>query len=147
MRMILIKDVPGLGRRHEVKEVSPGYARNFLIPRKLAEMAAPASLAQLSKSVSMEAAQERVQKELLHKNIESLAGKKLVAVEQANEEGHLYAGIHIKEIAGLIKKEHNVEIPERCIELEKPIKELGVFPLRVSDGERTAFVSLEVTRA
>jgi len=145
--MILLKDVPGLGRRHEVKEVSPGYARNFLIPRKLAEPAAPDALERLAKTAAAENAEERMQKELLHKNIESLNGKKLVVKENANDEGHLYAGIHAREVVALVKKEFNLNIPEALIRLEKPIKELGATEVSIGDGERTGKLTLEVERA
>ncbi|MDP3958411.1 MAG: 50S ribosomal protein L9 [bacterium] len=146
MKMILLKDVPGLGRRHEVKEVSPGYARNFLMPRKLAAPAAPDALANLTRSAVMEEAEERVKRELLRKNIEEVNGKKLVVKEPANEEGHLYAGIHKEEIAEYLRREFRLEIPSEFIVLEKPVKALGTFEIPIRGEARESTLTLVVEK-
>jgi len=143
--MILLKDVPGLGRRHEVKEVSPGYARNFLIPKKLAEFAGPSALARLEKDIAVSTAEGKVRDELLRKNMEELSGKTVTLIESANEEGHLYAGIHQKEISDAIKKELRLDIPAEFLTIDKPIKETGEFELSAKWGERGVNFKLVVS--
>lgn len=141
MRVILLKDVKGTGKRYETKEVSPGYARNFLFPKKLAETATPKALALAEKSIATEAAKQDIHKDLLKKNIASIDGERILAVEKANELGHLFAGVHKEEISALIKKEKHLDIPSECIILEKPIKEKGEFIIEVSTaGQKAKFV-------
>ncbi len=144
--MILLKDVPGLGRRHEVKEISPGYARNFLIPKKLAEFAAPGALARLERTAAVESAEDKIRGDLLGKNIESANGLTLTLKEKANDLGHLFAGIHKEELSQAIKKDLQLEIPAEYIVLDKPIKETGTFNLSIKGKEREATLTLAVEK-
>ena len=140
MRIILIKDVNGLGKKHEVKEVSPGYARNFLIPQKLAEFAAPNALTRVANEIATEEAEEKIRENLLKKNIEALSGKTITVTENANDLGHLFARIHQAELVEAIKKELGLDILPEFIMLEKPIKEIGKFEIKVKvSGTETTF--------
>lgn len=141
MKIILLKDVKGTGKKYEIKEVSSGYARNFLFPRKFAETATPNALARVQKLIATESVKLDIHKDLLKKNIVSLNGARILTVERANELGHLFAGIHKEEISELIKKEKQLEIPSNLIALEKSIKEKGEFTIEVSgEGETSKFV-------
>ena len=141
MQVIFLKDVKGTGKKYETKEVSPGYARNFLFPQKMAEVATPKALEQAKKLIATESAKQNIHKDLLKKNIASLDGERILAVEKANELGHLFAGVHKEEISALIKKEKHLDIPSECIMLEKPIKEKGEFMIEVSAaGQKAKFV-------
>ncbi|RJQ30949.1 50S ribosomal protein L9 [Candidatus Parcubacteria bacterium] len=125
MKVILLQDVPGIGRKYEVKSVSDGYARNFLFPRKLAEIATPATIASVERNKKKAEEEREVQKDILEKNLKSLEGLRLQIKEKANEKGHLFSIVRAEEISKTLRESHHVEIPAKLIEIEKPIKEMG----------------------
>lgn len=144
--MILLKDVKGLGKKHEIKEVSPGYARNFLIPKKLAEFAAPKAIEKLAKDIAMEEAEEKIKENLLIKNLEGLSGKTIILKENSNELGHLFARIHQEEISDAIKNELRLDIPKEAIMIDEPVKSLGEFEIKVKILGREALFKLIVEK-
>jgi len=141
MKVILKKDVPKLGIKYEVKEVSAGYARNFLFSRGLAEQATD----KIIKSVEIkrkQATQEKeISQDILEKNLGEINGIRLTIQEKANEKGHLFAGVHKEEVVKILKEQKHIEIPAELIGLEHPIKEIGEHKIPVKDKE---FV-LEIT--
>src|SRR3989344_2183942 len=125
MKVIFLKDVPRVGKKYDVKEISDGYAVNFLFPKKLATPATAKAVAELElrkKEISIE---REVQESLLLKNLEEIKGKSITIKGKANDKGHLFSAIHKKEIIEEMKKQLNAEISEEFIILEKPIKEIG----------------------
>ncbi|MEK7558540.1 MAG: 50S ribosomal protein L9 [Patescibacteria group bacterium] len=144
MKIILLKDVTGLGKRYEVKEVSPGYARNFILPKGLGEPATEKALVRVKDLTVQAEAERKIQEELLRKNVESLDGQKISITEKANDQGHLFAGIHREEIQKLMKENLHAEVPLDFIKLEKPIKETGTFKIEINAGEMKATVTLVV---
>lgn len=145
MKVILLKDIKGIGKRFEEKEVANGYANNFLIPNKLAVPATGASAGQVR--ALKEAADKTKGKEdnLLRENIAKIKGGKISVSMKANEKGRLFASIDKKDISKILK-DNGIEISPENLILEKPIHETGVFELRVSingDGKETHF-TLEV---
>lgn len=133
MKVILLQDVPNVGRKYEVKNVSDGYARNFLFPRKLAEIATTKAIQALELKKKQLEEEKKIQQDLLKKNLEALNGIKISIKEKTNEKGHLFAAIHQKEIAKILKEQKHIEIFEEMIELEKPIKEIGEYEIKVKD--------------
>jgi len=143
MKVILLQDVPKVGHKYSVKEVSGGYARNFLIPRKMASIATEAAIKNVE-AMRIKAEQERViHEDLLNKNIESLEGVKITAPEKANEKGHLFSIVHEDEVSRILKQQHHIEIPAKLIEMDKHIKEIGEYKVKVKGKEFT----LEVVAA
>jgi len=131
MKVILKEPVGGLGRTGDVVDVKDGYARNYLIPRDLAEMATPGALKvweQKRAVIEKKEAQERAE-------FEAIAGKineKEVTVEaKAGEEGKLYGSVTSKEVASAIEDQLGVEVDRKKIELGVTIKELGTYPALV----------------
>jgi len=131
MQVILLKNVAKLGRKYEVKDVSDGYALNFLIPQKMAEPAVGGALKRLEDLKLKEEETRKVQEDLLLKNLHSLEGITLQMEETANEQGHLFAGIHKEEIAVELEKQTRLEILPDHIILEKPVKEVGEHEIEV----------------
>ncbi|HYF12969.1 MAG TPA: 50S ribosomal protein L9 [Candidatus Paceibacterota bacterium] len=125
MKVILLKDVRGVGQHNEVKDVADGYARNFLIPQRLAEPATNEKIKALeSKKQEHEAAQIKAESELAQM-ILSLRGKKVVLQARATEKGGLFKAIDAKDVARAIHAEHGVAIPEEAIEFPEHIKTTG----------------------
>src|SRR3989338_9682031 len=98
MKVIFLKDVQRVGKRHDTKEVNDGYAMNFLIPRKLAEVATPKTIAELEKRKKNIEIEREVQEDLLMKNLEEIKGKVLHMKGKTDEKGHLFSGIRARDI-------------------------------------------------
>ena len=133
MKVVLLQDVPKVGKKFEIKEVSPGYASNFLFRNKLATVATPVEVAKANAKVELEASEKRIKQELLNKNLKSLVGAKIQMSGKANEEGHLYAKIHKEEVLEAIKKPLNLEVPENYILMTKPIDQIGESLIEVDE--------------
>lgn len=135
MKIILLQDVPKTGRKYDIKNVSSGYARNFLFPRGLAELATFDKI-KSAEIIEKQAEQKRaVQSNILDKNIDSLEGLIIEIKEKANEKGHLFAGIHKKEISKILREKKHLDVPIELIELDEPIKETGKHKIKVKDKE------------
>ena len=140
MKVIFLQDVARVGKRHDIKEINDGYAMNFLFPRKLAELATPSAIAELEKRKKNIEIEREVQEELLLKNLEEIKGKVVHLKAKADEKGHLFSKIHNKDIVDEMKREHNADINEEFITLEKPIKEIGEHDIPiVIKGKKSSF--------
>lgn len=125
MKVIFLKDVPKVGRKNEVKDISDGYAQNFLIPRGLAVRATSSSLDKLEKEKKEHQIMIEVNHELLKKEIETLSKEVISINAKANDLGHLFAGINAKDLASIIEKQTRIKINQNYIVLDKPIREIG----------------------
>jgi len=135
MKVILIKDVKGIGRAHEAIDAKDGYALNFLIPKKLAIPATPVARQEAETRRKQAVDRTELDAALLAQNIASLADARIVIKKKANEKGHLYDAVDEAEISTATKAQVSIDLPEDSIKLEKPIKELGTFDVPVSAGE------------
>lgn len=144
MKVIFLVDVPRVGRKHDVKEVNGGYAMNFLIPRKLAVVATPQAVAELELRKQEIIVEREVQDELLGKNLESIKDKVVHLKAKADEKGHLFSGIHKKDLVEALRSEHRAEIHEDFLVLDKPIKELGEFTVPIQIRGKNSSVKVVV---
>ena len=135
MKVILLQDVPNVGRKYEVKNVSDGYARNFLFLHQLAKLATPAAIKAVETEKKRLGQEKEVQKDLLKMNLDELKDLKIEIKEKVNEKGHLFAAIHAEEISKILKEQYHLEIPVEMIGLEKPIKEIGEYKVKIKDKE------------
>jgi len=144
MKVILLKDVPKVGKKYDVCDASNGFARNFLIARGLAELATDKNINRVGLSKKQNANKDVLQKNLLLKNIAELEGKEFLINGKANDKGHLFAGIHKEEIASAIKSQSNIDVPINHIELESPIKEVGKFELNIKVDSKKVNISVKI---
>lgn len=144
MKVVFLKDVPGVGQKNEVKNVSDGHALNFLIPRKLAERGTPHATAKAERAKSEHETKQRIQADLLAKNLAALEGVRIEVAERANEKGHLFSGIHRERIAEELKKQKGIDILPEFIVLTHPIKEVGEHAVSVMAHDQAAAVTLVV---
>jgi len=130
MKVILLKDLEKLGKKFEIKEVADGFAKNFLFPRKLAKPATKENLEWLEKMKKKleEKAEEELKK--VQKIASALDGLELVIPLKVGKEGQVFDSITKQKIWEKLK-ERGYEIKKNQILLEKPIKELGEFPVKV----------------
>jgi len=125
MKVILLKDVKGTGKKGEMKEVSDGYARNFLFPKKMAVAADSTAVKELkekNKSEEFKAQQEFDNAVLLGKEMEKVS---IDIYTKAGEGGRLFGSITSKDIAEQLKKQKDIDVDKRKIVLEEPIRVLG----------------------
>ncbi len=131
MRVILTADVKGQGKKDQVVEVSDGYARNFLFPKKLA---IPADASALNNIKNKEASKqhkldvEKKNAEEIKKKLETIVVKFVYA---AGPDKRLYGSVTSKEIAEALKKDFGIEVDKRKITLAAPIKSFGRFSAEV----------------
>jgi large subunit ribosomal protein L9 len=125
MKIILLKDVQKIGKRFDVKNVADGHALNFLIPRGLAQVATPQAVAKIDAEKQKVMAEEKIQEELLAKNLDTIKGLKLTLKEKANEKGHLFAGVTKEILVTEILKATRLNLDPDFIKLDKPIKTVG----------------------
>ncbi len=135
MKVILTKDVKGVGRAHDTLVLADGYALNFLIPKKLAIAATPVAIQEAGLRQKQTAERSALDTALIAQNIASLATARIVLKAKANEKGHLYDAIGELEILTACKEQAHIDLPKGAIRLGKPIKELGTFDIPVASGE------------
>jgi large subunit ribosomal protein L9 len=137
MKVILLKDVKGVGRKWEEKNVADGFATNRLIPQKLAVIASGSSANQIKALKEQDAASKAKSSEKLHAEIAKIANTEVRIQEKANDKNHLFASITRDKLSQILKKEKGIEVPADCILLEQAIKELGTFqiPVKVETKE------------
>lgn len=131
MKVILLKDIKGVGRRHEVKQVADGYAVNFLFPQKAAEPATEAKLKQFEAERQAHEAETKKVEEQTTKKFEMLRGKKVVITSRATEKGGLFKGVVAKDVAKAILSERSLEIAEADIHISQPIKTIGEHKIQL----------------
>jgi len=136
MKVIFLKQVARVGKKYDVKDVADGYALNFLFPQGYAEMATEKSLARLEILKASHVSEEKVQADLLAKNIDALKETVLTIDAKANEKGHLFAAIHKEELAEHLAKETHFAVPVSTIELPRPLKEVGEYTIEVNAGDK-----------
>jgi large subunit ribosomal protein L9 len=125
MRVVFLQDVPRVARAGEIKEVADGYARNFLIPRKIALLATPQAISQ-SGTAQRAQVREDTELEALAQQIE---GKEVNIKAKAGAKDRLYGSITSADIAAELSKSTGLAIDKRKIELEEPIRQLGSYEL------------------
>ena len=135
MKVILTKNVKGLGREHETVVAADGYALNYLIPKKLAIHATPTAVVEAELRRKQVGDRLALDAALLVQNIASLVGAHVVLTKKANEKGHLYDTVGESDITKAVKEQTRIDLPEEVIKLEKPIKEVGTFDVPLSVGE------------
>lgn len=146
MKVVFLQDVRGQGRKDELKEVSDGYARNFLIPRKLAAEATPDVLNAMKLKEKARQAQydkDRAQAEETAKKLESLVVK---IPAKAGQGGKLFGSITSREISECLSSQHGINIDKQKIVQSEPIKTFGSFAVKCKLGfEISGTINVVVT--
>ena len=145
MKVILLADIANVGQKHDVKEVASGYAANFLIPRKLAEIATDSKIKRVSELKKQHKAEREVQEQLLSKNIESLKNISIEIKVPATEQGHLFKGIHKEEIVLQLKEQAHIDIAPEMIILKHPIKKVGELDMEVRVRDKSGTFKLIIS--
>ena len=131
---VLLKDVDGLGEAGDAVDVSPGYLRNFLVPRKLAQPATKGALEEARQRLERAEEEERRAAERADETAALLAKTVLTINHQAGEDGKLFGSVTSKEIAEAIQAARGLKVDKKKIQLEEPIRETGSFMVEIEVG-------------
>ena len=134
MKVIFLQNVKKKGQKDEVKEIGDGFARNFLIPQKLAVEATPNALNDLKKRIDAKAGKTEKHSKEFQSALDKLAEFTLIIKKKASPEGHLFSGITVKEILSLLK-EKEIRLDEKNLDLRSPIKKVGELELPIIGAE------------
>lgn len=145
---ILLQDVERLGERGTVVDVSPGYLRNYLVPRKLAQPATPAAL---EAARARHEAQERARQEAAERARETaalLTKTVLTIPAQAGEDGRLFGSVTAQDVADAIREARGLRVDRRRVHLEDPIRHVGthMVVVDVTDGVTASVKTMVVAR-
>ena len=125
MKVILLKDIKGTGKKGDVKEVRDGYARNFLFPKKLAVQAGNTELKELKEKQTSQQIKEQKEYEAAVELGKKMEEMNITMYSKAGDGGRLFGSITSKDIAAQIKKEHGIDVDKRKVILDEPIRVLG----------------------
>lgn len=136
MKVILKDNIKGVGKKDEIVNASDGYARNYLLPKGLAVEANSENMSKLKAKEDSKAYKKEQEKEEAKKVAEKLGGIQLKVPVQAGENGKIFGGVSAKEIADLLKKNYNIEVDKKKIDLKETIKTLGLrtVTIKLYDG-------------
>jgi large subunit ribosomal protein L9 len=145
MKVILMTDVPALGHRGETRDVANGYARNFLLPRKLAVPATPANVKNLEHLKRQRAKEEHRALEVAKATAARIEALTLAVTARASDDGRLYGSVSAQDVVEFLEA-HQVAVEKRRVQLEEPIKAVGDYkvPVRLH-GDVTASLTVSVT--
>ena len=143
---ILLQDVESLGERGTVVDVSAGYLRNYLLPRKLAEPATRGSIEAASRRRDAAERVKREAEERAQENAATLGRTVLTIPQQAGDDGRLFGSVTTQDIADAIRDARGIRIDRRRIHLEEPIRHIGTYmvAVEIADGVTAAVKTMVV---
>ncbi|MFZ5968274.1 MAG: 50S ribosomal protein L9 [Bacillota bacterium] len=145
MKIILLKDVKGIGKAGDVVNASDGHARNYLIPRGLAKEATEGSIKVAEKQKAAEVRRKQQELDEAKALADKLSGYIVNLKGKAGEGGKLFGSITSKDIAEALEKQYKIKVDKRKIQLDTPIKELGAVFVEIKVyPEVSAKVKVEV---
>ena len=127
MKVILLQDIQGTGKKDQILEISDGYARNYLLPRKMAREATAEAVNALEKSKGADRHRQEVRRHEAEVKSRELKGKVIQLEVRGGENGKLFGSVTTDQIAAALKEQHGVDVDRRKLELEEPIKTAGQF--------------------
>ena len=147
MKILILKDVGGVGQHGTVKEVKDGYALNFLIPKGLAVQATPEKVAAHAKQAEENAKKADAANKDMVEKLHNLNGRRVVVRAPANKQGHLFKGINKKAVADELSNLGAAILPDTITGLEDAIKEVGEYVIHVVDAGVDAAITIAVEAA
>ena len=139
MKVIFIKNVKGIAKKDDVKEVSDGYALNFLIPQGSAVRATNEALAKVQMNQKLVSEQNTKKDQEMQELLANLSKTRSITISGHPEsKGHLYQGITAQEICNAIHSQHNIFLPKDLVmHYDKPIKEVGEHTIQIGNKDHS----------
>lgn len=132
MKVILLQDVPGTGKKDQILNVSDGFARNYLLPRKWAVEASEGSVKEIERRNAARRQKEMEERNAAEALAQSLKGKVITLRAKCGDKGRLYGSVTGQEIAQALKEQHGVEIDKRKIEVAETIRTVGDYEAQIT---------------
>ncbi len=136
MQVLFLKNVKGLGKIGEVKDVNDGYARNFLFPQKMAEPATAQKINKLKSEAQAKIDGEKVHVDLLLKTLSTVHGETIELHRKVNSSGALFGGVHASDIREAIQAAQKVSVGLEFIKIAEPIHETGTYQIKIGDKQK-----------
>lgn len=136
MKVILLADIKGVGKKDQVIDVSDGYVRNYLLPKKLAVEANAGNMSRLKAKQDSANHKREIEKEEAQKVAKKIEGILLKILVKTGENGKIFGGVTAKEIAEQLEKQYQIKVDKKKIELKETIKVVGTIqvPIKLFDG-------------
>ncbi len=131
MKVILLADVKGVGKKDEILNVSDGYARNFLFPKKWAVEATAGATKEVERKRAAEAAREAERRATAEEKAKQLKGKTVTLTVKCGDKGRLYGSVTSAEIAEALEQQHGVKVDKRKIDLPEAVRQVGDVQMTV----------------
>ena len=131
MKVVLLADVKGQGKKNQVVDVSDGYARNFLLPRKLAVLADAKVMGEIKSKEEAEAFRVKEEQKAARALAERLAGITVKIKCSAGADGRLYGAVTAKDVAEVLARDFGITVDKRKISMNEQIRSYGMFPVEV----------------
>jgi len=135
MKVILLKDVPKIGKKNEIKNVADGFAYNALLPKGLAKIATPHTIKELESQITKQKEQKSSEIKRIQKEIEELSQIKITVELPANEQGHLFSKFKVEQLKKIFKEKNITINPSHIVPFE--FKEIGEHTIKVKTPELT----------
>lgn len=132
MKVILLQDVPGTGKKNQVLNVSDGFARNYLLPRKWAVEASEGSVKEIERRHAAQHQREMEERAAAEAQAAALKGKTIRLSAKCGEKGRLYGSVTGQEIAAALREQHGAEIDKRKIEVSEAIRTVGEYEVQLT---------------
>lgn len=145
MKVILLRDVPGVGQKGNIKDVSDGYALNLLFPKRFAEPATPEKLAAHTKAQAHVEAQREAQDSAGRALTKKINGMMITLNAPGSPQGHLYQKVSVEEIAAMLALQAGITVEAKHLHPKMPIKQTGEWPVEVRMGAHSATFVVSVT--
>ena len=131
MKVILLTDIKGVGKKDQIINASDGYARNFLLPKKLAVEANKEHMSKLKARENSKKYKKEQDKEKANETAKELSKIMIKVKVKVGENGKIFGGVSSKEIVEILKKEHQIDIDKKKVELKETIKVLGITIVKI----------------
>lgn len=145
MEILLLEDVPGIGKKDDLLVVGDGYALNKLLPARTAIVATPTVRRRYAEQIRRRAVEKAKEMNAQQSAVSAVKGQKISLARKATKTGKLYAAISEKHLAEALKDQLSIEVKEDAINIEEPIKAIGTHNITVTLAGADQPVEVEVT--
>lgn len=145
MEVLLLQDVPGVGKKNDLLVVGDGFALNYLLPKRAALVATPLVRKRYAEFIRRRAEEREREKSAAQSAAEAVADKSIIFAKKVTKTGKLYAAITQKNIVEAFKDQHDLEISEDSVKLDEPIKTTGKHQIMLQLGTQVVTVDVTVT--
>lgn len=144
MKVLLLQDVPNVGRKYEIKKVADGFGLNMLLPKGLARTATASTIAEYEERKRKHEEEVKKREEALASKVGELSEAKVTIRKKANEQGHLFASVHASDVADAVKKELDLDIDAGHIKLEHALDEVGEHEVEMELAGNIVTLTVEI---